>query len=133
MYRCVCPVPVSSVASVCRSLSSLRAISTTVAPSSASSTADARPIPCVLPQTRAVLPVRLRFIYCVVFLYFQIRQSFCSLPCRMSVRPFVLLLLFSCLSVVSLAAPPSHLSWDRLLKRYVNEHGMVDYQGMKRD
>jgi hypothetical protein len=51
----------------------------------------------------------------------------------MSVRPFVLLLLFSCLSVVSLAAPPGHLSWDRLLKRYVNERGMVDYQGMKRD
>lgn len=51
----------------------------------------------------------------------------------MSIRPLVLLLLFSCLTITSMAAPPSHSGWNRLLKQYVNERGMVDYQGMKRD
>lgn len=51
----------------------------------------------------------------------------------MSIRPLILLLLFSCLTIASMAAPPSHSGWDRLLKQYVNERGMVNYQGMKRD
>lgn len=51
----------------------------------------------------------------------------------MFIRPLTLLLLCSCLTFASMAAPPNHSGWDRLLKQYVNERGMVNYQGMKCD
>lgn len=51
----------------------------------------------------------------------------------MPVRSLGFLLLFFGLTIVSVAAPPSHAGWDSLLKRYVNERGLVDYKGLKRD
>lgn len=51
----------------------------------------------------------------------------------MPVRSLILSLLFLCLTSASIAAPPSHTIWDGLLKQYVNERGLVDYKGIKRD
>src|SRR5258706_8252329 len=67
MKSCFCLSLVGNSRKVDFNLFSSRARRVTVAPSCASSIADALPMPCVLPQTSARLPIKLRSIrYCLI-------------------------------------------------------------------
>src|SRR3954452_17460385 len=63
MYLCLWFFEISNFSIADLSEVSFLAINTQLAPSNANSTAHARPIPCVLPQTIAVFPASERFIW----------------------------------------------------------------------